>query len=66
MNVNVHDRDVRDKLLIGLPAVKTVFGQTCLHCYGAFYWNRIDLHLSNIFDIKVFKKQLKTSILMSN
>ena len=65
MNVNVHNRNVRDKLLVRLPVVRTVFGQTCLHWYGAFYWNRIDLHLRETSDIKIFKKELKSSILRS-
>ena len=59
------NRNVRDKLLVRLPVVRTVFGQTCLHWYGAFYWNRIDLHLRETSDIKIFKKELKSSILRS-
>ena len=65
LNVNVHDRDVRDKLLVRLPDIKSAFGEKCLHWFGAYYWNRIDARIRNIKDIKIFKKELKTSILNS-
>ena len=65
LNIEIHDRDVRDKLLVRLPYVKTVFGQSCIHWYGAYYWNRIEENIRKIHDIKLFKKELKTSILNS-
>ena len=37
LNVEIHDRNVRDKLLVRLPNVKTVFGQSCVHWYGAYF-----------------------------
>ena len=64
-NVHVHNREIRDKLLIRLPVVKSVFGQTCLHWYGASYWNKVDEHIRKLSDIKVFKKELKVSIINS-
>ena len=65
LNVEVHDRDVRDKLIVRLPSVKSAFGQTCLHWYGAYFWNRISENIRNIYDIKLFKKELKSFILES-
>ena len=65
LNANVHDRDVRDKLLIRLPFAKSALGQTSVHWYGSFYWNRINNDIRCIVDKKSFKKQLKLSILKS-
>ena len=63
LNIDVHDRDVRDKLKIRLPQVKTALGGTCLHWYGSFYWNSLDLELRKMNNFDVFKKLLKEHIL---
>ena len=65
LNVEIHDRNVRDKLLVRLPRVKTVFGQSSVHWYGAFFWNRLDEGLRTNHDSKQFKKELKLYILSS-
>ena len=65
LNVNIHDRDVRDKLLIRLPFARSALGQTSVKWYGSFYWNRISLDIRMLYDFKVFKKELKLSILNS-
>ena len=63
LNSEMHNRNVRDKLLIRLPAVKSIFGQSCIHWFGAHFWNRIDMSIRLMYDFKTFKKELKLSIL---
>ena len=65
LNADIHDRDVRDKLLIRLPFARSALGQTSVNWYGSFYWNRISLDIRMLYDFKVFKKELKLSILNS-
>ena len=65
LNTDIHDRDVRDKLRIRLPFARSALGQTSVNWYGSFYWNRITLGIRMLFDIKLFKKELKLSILDS-
>ena len=65
LNVNVHERNVRDKLLIRMPFARSALGQTSVSCYGALYWNRINIGLRSINDVKLFKKALKKFILDS-
>ena len=52
LNIDFHDRDLRDKLKIRLPIVKSALGGTCLHWFGSFYWNNLDLELRNINDFE--------------
>ena len=63
LNIELHNRDLRDKLKIRLPIVKSALGGTCLHWYGSFYWNNLDIELRNISDLDMFKKLLKQHIL---
>ena len=63
LNIDYHDRDVRDKLKIRLPVVKSVLGGTCFHWYGGFYWNNLDIELRKISDFDLFKKSLKEFVL---
>ena len=65
LNINVHDRNIRDKLLIRLPFTRSALGQTSVSWFGAHYWNKINMGLRSINDIKLFKKALKNYILDS-
>ena len=65
LNVNVHDRNLRDKLLIRMPFARSALGQTSVSWYGALYWNRINIGLRSINDVKLFKRALKNFILDS-
>ena len=63
LNIDYHDRDVRDKLEIRSPVVKSVSGETCLPWYGGFHWNNLDIELRKMNDFEMFKKSLKEFIL---
>ena len=65
LNIHFHNRDVRDKLKIRLPAVNSALGGTCLHWYGSFYWNNLQLDIRKISDFVFFKKTLKQCIINS-
>ena len=65
LNTDIHDRDVRDKLRIRLPFARSALGQTSVNWYGSYYWNRINSEIRMLNDIKLFKKELKLSILNS-
>ena len=44
---------------------RSALGQTSVNWYGSYYWNRINSEIRMLNDIKLFKKELKLSILNS-
>ena len=65
LNISVHNRVLRDNLLIRVPLVRSALGQTCIHWYGGSFWNSLDVEIRSERIIYVFKKQLRAYILDS-
>ena len=63
VNSCLHKKNVRDKLLIKVPVAKNAIGESSVRWYGASYWNKIDLSIRKLTNVKLFKKHLKICML---
>ena len=63
LNSCSHKKNVRDKLLIRVPVTRNVIGGSSVRRYGASYWNKIDLNIRKLSNVKLSKKHLKLSML---
>ena len=63
LNVDIHNRELRDKLKIRVPLLRSALGQTCIHWYGGNYWNNLDLSIRSESDLCAFKKLLRNYVI---
>ena len=63
LNVDIHNRELRDNLKIRVPLLKSALGQTCIHWYGGNYWNSLDFSIRSENDLCAFKKSLRNNVI---
>ena len=63
LNVNVHNRVLRDNLKIRVPLLRSALGQTCINWYGGNFWNSLDIDIRSECNLCIFKKEVKKHII---
>ena len=63
LNINVHNRVLRDNLKIRVPLLRSALGQTCINWYGGNFWNSLDIDIRSECNLCIFKKEVKKHII---
>jgi hypothetical protein len=59
----MHNRDLRDKMLLDLPKMNSAIGQSTFKFAGAKDWNSLPLNIREIISFSKFKSTVYTYLL---